>query len=397
MGPVVTPSRGSFWAAAAVVVLSLWASGAPAMVYPLYTAGWGLTPFVTTAIFAVYPVSLVVMLVVFGDLSDHIGRRITLLAGVGLIAVGSLVFASAGDVDGLFAGRILQGLGVGLAISPAGAALVEYSPRGGAARASVVNTAATALGTAIAILLGGALVQYAPWPTHLSFWVLFAVSVAVLCAVWPMPRRAGAAPGRWRPRSPAVPRGIRFVFLIGTLSIVAAFAMGALFLSLGAQIANDLIGTDNTLVAAAVISVWAITVAVVSILARALPARISIVTGGAASLTGLLLLVVASAHSSVAVFLASAILSGAGYGLQFLGGLTLINLNAPMRQRAGTLAATYLAAYLVQGATAVSIGLSATLNGLESAVAVWAPSLGALSLLAGLLAAITTPHDSRNG
>jgi len=41
--------------------------------------GWHLTPTATTAVFALYPIVLVVFLLVFGQISDHIGRRATML------------------------------------------------------------------------------------------------------------------------------------------------------------------------------------------------------------------------------------------------------------------------------------------------------------------------------
>ena len=44
-------ARGSFWTAASVAGLALWASGAPTVVYPLYAEEWQLQPSVTSAIF----------------------------------------------------------------------------------------------------------------------------------------------------------------------------------------------------------------------------------------------------------------------------------------------------------------------------------------------------------
>ena len=72
----------SFWTAAAVAALALWTSGAPSVSYPLYAAEWHLTPTTTNAIFAVYPIVLVVVLIVLGDLSDHIGRRASIVLGL---------------------------------------------------------------------------------------------------------------------------------------------------------------------------------------------------------------------------------------------------------------------------------------------------------------------------
>ena len=44
-------------------------------------------------------------------------------------------------------------------MSPASAAMVEFNPGGNAARASSINTASTALGLALATIVGGALVH----------------------------------------------------------------------------------------------------------------------------------------------------------------------------------------------------------------------------------------------
>jgi hypothetical protein len=43
---------------------------------------WELTPTVTTAPFAVYPAALVVMLIVFGNVSDYTGRLPAILIGM---------------------------------------------------------------------------------------------------------------------------------------------------------------------------------------------------------------------------------------------------------------------------------------------------------------------------
>ena len=208
--------RGSFWTAASVAGLALWASGAPTVVYPLYAQEWGLPPAVSTAIFAVYPIVLVPVLIIFGNLSDVIGRRAVILMGLGALGAGSVVFGLAPDLTWVFVGRALMGVGVGLSLSPATAAMVEFGGRDGARRASSATTAATATGLALATLVGGALVQYAPAPMHLSFWVLTAVIVVVAVAAYLLPRHvrddeptlaARACPGcrsaSVRPSSPA--------------------------------------------------------------------------------------------------------------------------------------------------------------------------------------------------
>ncbi|GAA0929161.1 hypothetical protein GCM10009554_11310 [Kribbella koreensis] len=117
--PRTLSRKASFWTAAAVAGLSLWTSAAPTTTYPLYARTWHLTPTATTAIFAVYPIVLVVFLLVFGQLSDYIGRRTTMLYGLGAMLGGVLLFAVAPSVGWVYAGRALMGVGVGLALAPA--------------------------------------------------------------------------------------------------------------------------------------------------------------------------------------------------------------------------------------------------------------------------------------
>lgn len=385
--PAALGDRSSFFAAASVAALALWASGSPAIVFPVYTSEWHLTAALVTIVFAVYPIALVAALVVFGSLSDYTGRRATLLLGVSLIAGGVLAFAVASNVVWLIVGRALQGVGVGFAMGAASAAMVEFNT-GRPGRASSVNTAATALGLALATIVGGALVRYAPAPLHSGYWVLLVIAAAVFAVVWFMPRgpQVGAPTGRWRPQRVRVPRPLRVVFTISALAISAGFAMGALLLSLGSQIAKDLIGTDDAFVAGVALAISAVVIGVVAILARGLAPLVSVTAGGVALAAGLALLELSAALESLPVFVAASVVAGAGYGLLFLGGLGLISRHAPAHHRASTLSAVYLVAYLAQGVIAVLIGATATTIGLEPALDVWAPVIAALALAASAAA-----------
>lgn len=377
--------RFSFWTAASVAMLALWASGAPSIIYPVYAHDWGLTPTVITLVFAVYPAALIIVMLVFGTVSDYIGRRTTLLAGVAAMAVGALLFAIAPDVGWLFAGRILQGIGVGLALAPASAAMVEFNTRGGTARASSVNTVATALGLVLATVVAGALVEYAPAPRYFSYWVVTGVAAAVFVAVLFMPRhvRGTEAIGRWRPRPIAVPAGLRSVILVSALAVSTGYAVGAVLLSLGAKILEDLIHTDNSLVSGLILAIASSVIGVTALAARRVPPRTSIVVGGGASAVGVGLLAASAATSSIPLFVITSIVAGASYGLLFLGGLGLVNQHAPDHHRAGTLTTVYLVAYLLQAGTAVAVGAIATAVGLQLALDIAASVLAVLALVTG--------------
>jgi hypothetical protein len=92
--------------------------------------------------------------------------------GTAILVMGALAFAAGTSVTWLFIGR----------------ALVEFDPNLNSARASSVNTIASASALAAAPIVGGALVQYALFPLHLSFWQLFVLASVVLVRLVFVPR-----------------------------------------------------------------------------------------------------------------------------------------------------------------------------------------------------------------
>jgi hypothetical protein len=377
--------RASLLVSAGVVAHTLWTSAAPALAYRLYADEWHLNHTVTTGIFAIYPIVVALTLIGFGEISDHIGRRATMLMGLGASLAGTVLFAVAPDVLWLFAARALMGVGVGLAAGPATAAVVEFAtaaPSGlSSRRAALIATVAQAAGFAAALLIGGALIAYAPWPTRLSFWVLAVLLALLLVATWFLPRHTTTGMSMiWRPRLPFVPSKVRTIFATASVAIMTAYTHGVLILSLGGQVAHDLIGSPNALVNGAVLSLFAIVSGAVSIVARSLTARTAMTLGAFASATGMGLLAVAVALHSLPIFLLATTIAGAGYSLLFLSALQVINTVAPAQHRGAVFSALYLLAYLSLGMVAISLGIVATGWGLRLATDLGAAVIVLLSL-----------------
>jgi predicted MFS family arabinose efflux permease len=385
--PVILGQRASLLVSAGVVAHTLWTSAAPAMTYRLYAEEWGLSHTVTTGIFAIYPTVVVAVLIGFGDISDHIGRRATMLVGLGASLAGSLLFAIAPSVFWLFAARALMGVGVGLTAGPSTAAVVEFGTGGPSKRAALITTVAQAAGFAAALLVGGALTQYAPWPTRLSFWVLAALLALLFAATWFLPRHTGGdAGGRWHPRMPSIPRDVRKAFVLASVAMMTAYTHGVLVLSLGGQVAHDLVGSPNAFVNGAVLSLFAIVSGVVGIVAKSFRALVAMVLGALASAMGMGLLALSVALHDLPIFLLATATAGAGYSLLFLSAIEVINAAAPAHHRGGVLSAVYLLAYLSISTVALVLGVVATARGLRLAVELGAGAIAVLSLATLVLA-----------
>jgi MFS family permease len=392
-GRFVFGRRASLLVSAGVVGHTLWTSAAPALTYRLYAEQWRLTHTVTAGIFAVFPIGVVVMLVGFGGISDQIGRRATMLAGLFASLVGTLSFAVAPDVWWLFAGRALMGIGVGLSVSPSTAAILEFISPEHAKRAASVTIAAQAVGFTAALLLGGALTEYGPWPTRLCFWVLAVFLLILLIGTWFLPRHtAGDAGHDRRSRAPSVPKEVRRAFAVSSTAMMAAYTYGVLVLSLGGQVEHDLIGSPNAFLNSAVLSLFPIALGVAGIVARSLSSRAALIVGGLVSGLGMVLFMLAVDFRDLLIYLLATAAAGGAYSLLFVGSLQVISAAAPVHHRGGVLSALYLLGYLSMGALALLLGAVATTRGLGLAVDIGAAAI-ILMNVATLVLAMTTPSS----
>ncbi len=389
MSRKVLGPRASFLTAAAVVAHTIWTSAAPALSYPLYANQWHLTTFATTGIFAIYPVFVVLVLVVFGNLSDHIGRREAMLIGLGFSAFGSLLFAVAQGVELVFVGRAMMGVGVGLSAGPSAAAVVEFSPTHRASQAGSATAAAQGIGMMAAALIGGALIQYAPFPLRLNFAVLTAVLIALFCLTWRLPNyTVRHAAGRWKPRLPSIPNGIFAAFVAATTAVTASYVLGAMTLSLGAQVARDVVASSNALVNGCTIALFAAASTIATLPGRRMPASRVILVGSGLAIASSALLALAAVTHSLALYAAAQTGAGGAYSLLLLGGLSLINSHTPVTHRGATLSALFLVAYLAQAVAALSLGQIATRADLDVAVDTGVAVIALLATMVLLLDAV---------
>jgi len=91
----------------------------------------GATPFLVGVIVGGYALTQAIFQVPFGSMSDKIGRKKTILIGLVIFIIGSLVAAYATDIYTLMIGRFLQGAGaIGSVVTAMIADLVEEKQRG---------------------------------------------------------------------------------------------------------------------------------------------------------------------------------------------------------------------------------------------------------------------------
>lgn len=144
------------------------------------------------AVVVVYLVALTVAVVIAGRLGDNHGLKPTLLAGLGLFFLGSLLCGLAPSLWSLIGARALQGIGAAFLMTLSMALMRQTATEGSIGRSMGLLGTVSALGTALGPSLGGVLIPSIGWRG--IFWVQLPVAaIAFLLAFAMLPNPAGKA------------------------------------------------------------------------------------------------------------------------------------------------------------------------------------------------------------
>jgi MFS family permease len=386
----------AFWLMAGVLGLLLFAASAPSPLYGVYQHKWRFSATTLTAVFAVYALALIATLLVVGALSDYVGRRPLIVAAL-VVELGAVaLFLAATGVAWLYAARLLQGVAVGTATSALSAALIDLQPPG-SSRAPVVNSFVPGFGLAIGALVTSALVQYGPAPTHLIWWLLLGGCGLAIAGVLAVPESAARHPGALgslRPRL-GLPRECRGAFIAGVPGMVALWALGGFYLSLGPSLAASITGSRNLLWGGVVIVLLTGVGSVSALLFRNSAPADAVLWGAVALLVGVGVTVGGIEAPSSVLFLLGTAVAGVGFGVGFLGGFRILSALAPPAQRARMVATIYVVCYLAFSLPAIVAGVAVTRSGLHDASLGYAAFVGALSALAAAGAVVRHSRHKR--
>ncbi len=365
-----------------MLVLFLAASAAPTPLYRVYQARWGFSASTLTAVFAVYVLFLLTTVLILGSLSDHVGRRPVIITALAVDTAACILFLVAHGVGALFAARALQGVAVGLAASALGAALLDLRPAG--SMAPLVTSNAGTVGLAVGALGTSVLVQYGPVPTSLVWWLLLGAFLAAILLAAATPEPGTVRPGALASLRPdvSVPRSARGTFVRAAPCLVAVWALGGFYLSLGPSLAAQLSGSHNLLWGGVIAFLLTGLGAVTSFVFRN-SAPPAVMLGGCLGLLGGAVVTVAAIVTSTpALLLLGTVMAGLGFGPGNLGAYRMIMARASASNRAGLIAAIYTVNYLAFGLPALIAGIATSHFGLHDTALVYSAGIALLAAAA---------------
>lgn len=382
----------AFWLLASITLSFLTSSSAPTPLYALYQAQWGFSPITVTVIFGIYALSVLAALLSAGRLSDHLGRRSVLIAATAAQAVTMMIFATAGGLGGLVLARVLQGLATGAALGAVGAGMIDLNKERGA----TANAVAPTFGTATGGVLSGFLVQYLPAPTHLVYVVLCAIFVLQCIGVALMADTIAPVPGALASLKPqlSLPTAARGPLLLALPVLVASWALGGFYASLGPMLVRGILGVDSALLGGLALFVLAASGGLAVLVLRRRAPRTLMAFGASMLAAGVGVALWSLPHHAIAVFFAGTSIAGIGFGTGFQGAMRSIVPYAAPHERAGVLSVVFVVCYLSMGVPAIAAGALVARHG---NILGTAKEFGAVVMALALTAVLADALRTRTG
>ncbi|MGW3691133.1 MFS transporter [Streptomyces sp. NPDC005125] len=353
VAPVINLARGgksprlAFSSAVISLVASFAATAAPIPLFNTYRAEDGFTNASISLAVVTYSVGTIATLLVLGRLSNHLGRRLTAIASLGLLLLGCLLLLNVHDIGTLLAGRLLMGVGAGLASSSLTSYIVDAAPTRPEWLASVASSQGPMLGLTLGAIASGALVQFAPWPRDLIYLVCAGLLVLAAALIVISPETAKSTPGAWRSLIPRVrvAARVRHLLPVAAAVFLATWATGAFYQAFMPALVADQLHTHSPLLLGLVFAAYMAP----SVLGAPIGGRF---TSAAAQRMGMIIflagwigIVAAIAISTLVLFIAATVVAGAGQGIAISAATRGLLYGSTLADRAPIFSAIYLLCY----------------------------------------------------
>lgn len=367
-------------------LVTMFGTTLPTPLYPLFQERYSFGELTTTVVFAIYAFGVIAGLLLFGALSDEIGRKPVLAAGLAFSAASALLFLFAGSLVLIYAGRILSGFSAGIFTGTATAALVDLVPGDRRRLASLVAIVVNLGGLGLGTLIAGVIADRSASPLRVPF-ILDLVLVGgagVALALTPETIRGRTL--RLRFQRLAVPKQVRTVFIQGATVGFASSAVAGLFGSVAPVfLAQELGETSHALAGGLVFLLFAAS-ALGQLAVSRLSDRSALIYGCAIMIVGIVLLAIGLDAESLSGLVASSFLVGLGQGLGIGAALAAINERAPVERRGETASSFFVALYVGLSLPVIGVGVAAEELGLKTAGIAFSVAVGVL--VAGVLASL---------
>lgn len=387
----------AFLSAVVSLVVSFAAAAAPIPLYNTYRTEDGFTNAGISMAVVAYAAGTITALLVLGRLSNHLGRRVTAIISLSLLLLGCLLLLNVLDIDTLLAGRLLVGVGTGLASSSLTSYIVDAAPSRPEWLASVVSSQGPMLGVAIGAIVSGALVEFGPWPRELIYLICICFLLLSVALVAISPETTTPTPGAWRSLLPevSVPARVKHLLPVAAAVFLATWASGGFYQAFMPALVHDELNTRGPLILglvfAAYMSPSVLGAPIGGWFTSAVAQRVGMIT----FMAGMIGISTAILAGTLVLFITATMVAGAGQGIAISAATRGLLYGSEDPDRAPIFSTIYLLCY--SGAAFPSL-ISGQLSNTFSLVQITL-GYGALAVVATLFTVLRArnPQTDRTG
>jgi len=370
--------RIGFLLAAFVFVVGMFGTTLPTPLYPLFQEKYGFGELLVTVIFSIYAFGVIGGLLLFGALSDELGRKPVLALGLAFGAGSALIFSLTNVLEPIYLARVLSGLSAGIFNGTATAFLVDLAPRGNRRLATLVAVTVNLGGLGLGTLVAGLLADHASEPLRLPFVVNLALIGLGAVALALTPETVERRETRFKLQGLSVPEEVRGVFTQAAAAGFGIFAVAGVYSSVApAFLARDLGETSHTLAGALVTILFFASIGG-QLVVPLLNERTALIAGCACVIVGVGLTALALGVESLTALIAGSVVVGLGQGVVIAAGLAAINQRAPVERRGETASAFFVVMYVGLSIPVIGVGVAAYHYGLREAGIAFSIAVAAL-------------------
>lgn len=342
------------------------AASAISPAYVMLQHEWHFNNFQMTVATAGYSLPLLGSLLLFGPMSDYIGRKPLLLAGLIIQTAAMLQYCNMDGIDDLIMARVVQGVGTGIINGALAAAIIDHSPINRKEWGPFVTGLSPLLGLSAGAILSGLALHYSNSPIQILFGTL-ACTTLIGCMLTPfLKETVTPRPGALRSMIPSVKlsKVSREVVIRSTPILVMTWATGCLYLAFVPSIFSRLFDIQNETVMGLTIGVLYGTAALSTIYYRSMEMRKINLYALSMLMGGITLMLISELTQYPPLFYLSTVITGFGFGGGFSTSLRDIGTRVLPHERAAAYAVVFIISYFSFALTALIAGYTADLIGL---------------------------------
>lgn len=370
-------------AVCAQIVLMFALSTLPTPLYRDYAQTYHFSILTLTFVYATYVAGTMTTLVLFGRLSDQIGRKRVSLAAFVFAFVAAGMFICIHDVTMLFLARFITGVAAALSAGAAVAWLRELNPGADAKRAGLLIVAMNVLGLGAGPLLTGLMAPADAQPLVLPYvaFIALALPLAVIIAFTRETVEDRSSIFEAELIYPiGVPRDLRMAFLAPGVTTFVIYSMVGFYSAIAPGLIVRVLHISGYAQTGAIVFELFAAATLTVLAGQRFSDRAAMISGAAFMLPALACLVLAEITASLPALLLGTALGGVALGFGWRGALHLTAEIAPEHQRAEMVSMLFVCGNFGMTLPVIGIGVTETLTYPQLAILAFSGVIAAISL-----------------